>query len=56
MRQVFGYVAVPIAVLAMCCERPAGPGLDPLYSEPMINGTLYRVEFYDNSVEYRRDF
>jgi hypothetical protein len=50
------YTAVSIAVLATCCDRASDPGLDPLYSEPMINGTLYRVEFYDNSVEYWRDF
>jgi len=28
--------------------------LDPNYSEPMINGYLYRVEYYDRSIEYER--
>lgn len=26
------------------------------YKEPMINGFLYRVEYYDRTVEYARDF
>ncbi len=29
--------------------------LDPGYSEPMINGWLYRVEYYDGSVDYDTD-
>ncbi|NPV13924.1 hypothetical protein HPY86_03215 [candidate division WOR-3 bacterium] len=28
--------------------------LDPNYSEPMVNGYLYRGEYYDYSVEYER--
>ncbi|UCG42245.1 MAG: hypothetical protein JSU73_10245 [candidate division WOR-3 bacterium] len=30
--------------------------LEPGYKEPMINGFLYRVEYYDRSVEYFRQF
>ncbi|MFO7675059.1 MAG: hypothetical protein R6X12_01900 [bacterium] len=43
-----------LAVLA-ACDRPVTPTLDPGYREPIINGYLYRVEYYDWSVDYLRD-
>ncbi len=42
----FGFYLV--VSVAGCCGR------DPDYSEPMINGWLYRGEYYDNTVEYER--
>ncbi len=38
------------------CDRTGRRGLDPLYCEPMINGYLDRVEFYDGDVGYWREF
>ncbi|MBN2537750.1 hypothetical protein JXB37_05690, partial [candidate division WOR-3 bacterium] len=43
-----------LAVLLVACREP-GPGVDPNYSEPMVNGILYRVEFWDGSKAHDRD-
>lgn len=38
--------------LAAGCDRPGRRGRDPFYDEPMVNCYLYRLQFYDYSVEY----
>lgn len=49
-----GVVLAGLALLAMvaCDDSPLS---DPAYSEPMINGYLYRLEYYDGEVEYFRE-
>ncbi|MBM3315439.1 hypothetical protein FJY71_06325 [candidate division WOR-3 bacterium] len=36
------------------CDREEAPGLDPGYSEPMVNAFLIRTQYYDYSVDYSR--
>jgi hypothetical protein len=47
--------ALALALLAACDRGPGPLPPDPNYREPMVNGYLYRVEFYDRTVSYERD-
>lgn len=47
--------AALLLLAAVACDRSAVPGLDPSYREPYVSGMLYRVEYFDRSVEYFRD-
>ena len=50
-------LAVLIGLAFAGCKHGPGPRRqDPNYREPLITGYLYRVEYYDYSVEYERDF
>ncbi|OYD16707.1 hypothetical protein CH330_02050 [candidate division WOR-3 bacterium JGI_Cruoil_03_51_56] len=44
-----------LLVLMAACEQEKQQ-FDPNYREPMINGFLYRMEYYDGSVSYSRQF
>ncbi len=48
-RQFLVGIGLLLVLFTLRCRQ-----LDPNYSEPMINGYLYRVEYYDYSVEYER--
>lgn len=44
-------------VLFVACDSGGGQtGLNPNYKEPMIYGYLFKVEYFDRSVEYDKDF
>jgi hypothetical protein len=48
---------LPILLLPIACDHSHGrQSWNPTYKEPMINGYLYKVEYYDFTVEYDRDF
>ena len=45
------------AVLFCACDSDGGrTGLNPNYKEPMVYAYLLKVEFYDRTVEYDKDF
>lgn len=46
-------VAVIGALSLVSCDRDE---VDPDYKAPMINGFLYKVENYDSTVDYNKDF
>lgn len=43
-----------VLLLVSACDRPAGPFRDPNYREPYVDGYLYRLEYFDRSVDYQR--
>jgi hypothetical protein len=49
------YALTLLLVLAASCDRSSPRVSDPNYREPFISGALYRVEYYDRSVDYLRD-
>jgi len=39
-----------------CDDGGSHTGLNPNYKEPMVYGYLYKVEYFDRSIEYNKDF
>ncbi len=53
----FSFLLAACVMLFLACDD-GGPrtGLNPNYKEPMIYGYLFKVEYFDRSVEYDKDF
>jgi hypothetical protein len=48
---------LPVLLLPVACEDSSGrESWNPTFKEPMVNGYLYKVEFFDFSIEYSTDF
>jgi hypothetical protein len=46
-----------LVVLFLACDDGGGrTGLNPNYKEPMIYGYLFKIEYFDRSIEYDKDF
>jgi hypothetical protein len=52
-----GLLATLCVILVLACNDVGGrTGLNPNYKEPMVWGYLYKVEYFDQTVEYQKDF
>jgi hypothetical protein len=50
------FASLWVLFLLACDDGRGRTGLNPNYKEPMVYGYLFKVEYFDRSIEYDKDF